>query len=53
MYNVPPLSEIEQTKPANNNAKSSISKRHWLESWWLTLIGAAFAILGATICVLE
>lgn len=52
-YDVPPLSEIRKTKPAEPGAGNVVRARHWLESWRLTLIGAAFAVLGAVICVLE
>ena len=52
-YNVPPLSEIEQTRSDELNAGSRVSIRQWLESWWLTLIGAAFATLGAAMCIIE
>jgi hypothetical protein len=52
-YNIPPLSEIRNTKPADTNAGNGASIKHWLESWWLTLIGASFAILGVVICVIE
>lgn len=52
-YDVPPLSEIPDTKPAETGGGNVVGAKHWLESWWLTLIGAAFAILGAVICVVE
>ena len=52
-YNVPSLSGISDTKPAGISAGNVTSAKHWLESWWLTLIGTAFAILGAVISVLE
>ncbi len=52
-YNVSPLNEISSTKPANINVGNGASMKHWLETWWLTLIGTAFAILGVVICVVE
>lgn len=52
-YNVPSLSEISQTKPADNSAGNVVSTKRWLESWWLTLIGVAFALLGALISLIE
>lgn len=52
-YDVPPLSQISETKPAGMSGGNVASTRHWLESWWLTLIGAAFAVLGAVISLVE
>ena len=52
-YNVPSLSDISQTKPADTSVGNVASAKHWLESWWLTLIGIAFAMLGAVISVVE
>ena len=52
-YNVPSLSEISDTKPADISAGNVVSAKNWLESWRLTLIGTAFAILGAVISVVE
>jgi hypothetical protein len=52
-YNVPPLSEIRNTKPADMSVGNIVSPKHWLESWWLTLIGTAYAILGAVISIVE
>lgn len=44
-YNVPPLQEALE-KQAGQQGGGSVRKR-WLESWWLTLIGAGFAALAA------
>lgn len=44
-YNVPPLGKAKNHKPVTIGS-GGIRKR-WLETWWLTLIGAAFAILSA------
>jgi hypothetical protein len=52
-YNIPPLTEISTTKPANISTGNIASTKHWMETWWLTLIGAAFAILGIVICVIQ
>jgi hypothetical protein len=52
-YDIPPLRQNPDTKPAGMSAGNIASARHWLESWWLTLIGAAFAVLGAVISLVE
>ncbi|MBN1316021.1 MAG: hypothetical protein JXA42_11150 [Anaerolineales bacterium] len=47
IYNVPPLD-----KARNNETKGvegSLIRQKWLETWWLTLIGAAYAALSAII----
>jgi hypothetical protein len=49
LYNVPPLSESMRNRPSTSSG--SIASHHWLESWWLTLIGACFAVLGAFIAL--
>jgi len=51
-YNVPPLSEAIRNKPMPFTG-SGASQQHWLESWWLTLIGAGFAILSGVIGVVD
>jgi hypothetical protein len=51
-YNVPPLSDSTRNKPISIT-RSSTGQQHWLESWWLTLIGAGFAVLSGVIGVVD
>lgn len=51
-YNVPPLSEAIRNKPMPFTG-SGASQRRWLETWWLTLIGAGFAFLSGVIGVVD
>lgn len=48
-YNVPPLSEAM----SRNSAGGGTVRRQWLETWWLTLIGAGFAALSAIIGIVD
>jgi hypothetical protein len=45
LYNVPPLSEAQGQ--AENSSLSGNVRKQILESWWLALVGSAFALLGA------
>jgi hypothetical protein len=49
-YNVPPLSNATTQK---SEGTVSVSRKKWLETWWLTLIGSSFAALGAAIGVVD
>lgn len=46
-YDVPPLSEAVSQIPAGTGGGSV--RRQWLESWWLTWIGAGFAALSVVL----
>jgi hypothetical protein len=50
-YNVPPLNEAMQSVPEGTGGAPV--RRQWLASWWLTLIGAGFAALGALIALAD
>jgi hypothetical protein len=50
-YNVPPLSDAMNQEP-DGRGDEVIRKRR-LETWWLTLIGASFAVLGAIIGIVD
>ena len=50
-YNVPPLSEA-MNKKVDDEGGGTVQKK-WLETWWLTLIGAGFAVLAAVIGLME
>lgn len=51
IYNVPPLSDIMDQELGGQG--SGVARKMWLETWWLTLIGAGFAALGAAIGVVD
>ena len=48
-YNLPPLSVALQQVPGGGSG--NVVRGRWLESWWLTLIGSAYAALGALIAL--
>ena len=50
-YNVPALSDISNVKPSRPGPGAT--SRQWLETWWLTLIGASYAVLSATIAIFD
>lgn len=50
-YDVPSLSEAMDRSPAGSGGEF-VQKRR-LASWWLTLIGASFAVLGMLIAVID
>jgi hypothetical protein len=50
-YNVPALGVAMNQKPEGEG--SGAIRKTWLETWWLTLIGAGFAALGAGIGVVD
>jgi uncharacterized membrane protein YhaH (DUF805 family) len=50
-YNVPSLQESLNQSPRGTG--SGAVQRRWLETWWLTLIGTAFAGLGAIIGIVD
>jgi hypothetical protein len=50
-YNVPALSEISSVEPAGPGPGTT--SRRWLETWWLTLIGAGCAALSAVIALVD
>lgn len=46
-YNIPPLADAMHQTP--EGIGGGVVQRKWLETWWLTLIGTAFALLSAII----
>ncbi len=46
-YNIPPLADAMRQTPEGTGGGGV--QRKWLETWWLTLIGTAFALLSAII----
>jgi hypothetical protein len=50
-YNVLPLGDTMRQTPEGMGGQAVQQK--WLETWWLTLIGAAFAVLNAIIGILD
>ena len=50
-YNVPPLSEALERESSGSG--STPSSRQWLETWWLTLIGAGWAVLSGIIAIVD
>jgi hypothetical protein len=50
-YNVPPLSEALERESSGSG--STPSSRQWLETWWLALIGACWAVLSCIIALVD
>jgi hypothetical protein len=50
-FHVPPLQEALDREASG--MEGGVVKRQWLETWWLTLIGAGFAALSATITAVD
>ncbi|MBG0785627.1 MAG: hypothetical protein H0S79_11040 [Anaerolineaceae bacterium] len=51
-YDVPSLEEALNNTPSVGSGQGT-TRQSWLASWWLTLIGACFALLGAGIGFLD
>jgi hypothetical protein len=50
-YNVPALEVAINHKPEGKG--NDVFRKKWLETWWMTLIGAGFAALGAIIGIVD
>lgn len=50
-YNIPSLSEAMKQTPSSTGGGAV--KQRWLETWWLTLIGAGYAALSAFISIVD
>ncbi len=51
LYSVQPVSD--QLSLKSQVISTDTVRKHWLESWWLTLIGAGFAALAAVIGIFD